>query len=145
MAGRRPKPTQLKILQGNPGRRPLNQKEPQPSLDKPEKPERLGHYGDEVWDELLEELFHMRVMTKADRRALELGCRAYQEYRDALNQKGRKRSWQAISDGWKRFRSILVEFGLTPSSRSKVEMLPDRTPDPLEEFLTGKRQTMKGF
>ncbi len=122
----------------------MNPQEPQPSLDKPEKPEGLGRYGDQVWDELIDELYAMRVMTTADRRALEPGCRAYQEYREALNETGKKRRWPPISDGWKRFRSILVEFGLTPSSRSKVVMPPDRTPDPLEEFLTGKRQTLKG-
>ena len=30
MAGRKPKPTRLKIIQGNPGKRPLNKNEPQP-------------------------------------------------------------------------------------------------------------------
>jgi len=32
MAGRKPKPTALKIIEGNPGKRPLNKNEPKPDI-----------------------------------------------------------------------------------------------------------------
>ena len=121
MKGRRPKPTALKILQGNPGRGPLNMKEPQLTPGKPEKPEDLGSYGSEMWDELVEELLHIRVLTMADRRALEMACRAYQEYRENLTKIDDLKRFRAVSDAWKRIKSMLVEFGLTPSSRSKIQ------------------------
>ena len=35
MRGRKPKPTALKVLEGNPGKRPLNKKEPQPEKKAP--------------------------------------------------------------------------------------------------------------
>ncbi len=35
MAGRRPKPTHLKVVTGNPGKRKLNDKEPQPAKKSP--------------------------------------------------------------------------------------------------------------
>ena len=38
MRGRRPKPTRLKLLTGNPGKRPLNDDEPQPQAAIPECP-----------------------------------------------------------------------------------------------------------
>ena len=140
MRGRPPKPTALKILQGNPGRRPLNKREPEPTLGKPEKPEGLGPYGEEIWDELIEQLIMMQVMSTADRRALELCARSYQEYRQALTQTDKKISVTAASDAWKRCKSMLVEFGLTPSSRSRVKVVKASTPDPLEKFLAKGRK-----
>jgi hypothetical protein len=40
MRGRRPKPTRLKVLTGNPGKRPLNMDEPQPEPAIPDCPPR---------------------------------------------------------------------------------------------------------
>jgi len=42
MAGRRPKPTNLKVLHGNPGKRPLNANEPKPAAEMPSAPDHLG-------------------------------------------------------------------------------------------------------
>ena len=42
MRGRRPKPTRLKMLTGNPGKRPLNHDEPRPEAAIPECPPELG-------------------------------------------------------------------------------------------------------
>lgn len=38
MAGRRPKPTHLKVVTGNPGKRKLNDKEPTPAKEIPGPP-----------------------------------------------------------------------------------------------------------
>jgi hypothetical protein len=40
MAGRRPKPTHLKVVTGNPGKRKLNDKEPTPAREIP-SPQRI--------------------------------------------------------------------------------------------------------
>jgi hypothetical protein len=42
MRGRRPKPTPVKVLTGNPGKRPLNKNEPRPDVLIPECPPELG-------------------------------------------------------------------------------------------------------
>ena len=42
MRGRRPNPTRLKLLTGNPGKRPLNPDEPKPQIAVPECPVELG-------------------------------------------------------------------------------------------------------
>jgi hypothetical protein len=42
MRGRRPKPTRLKMLTGNPGKRPLNNDEPRPDVNIPEARRSLG-------------------------------------------------------------------------------------------------------
>ena len=41
MAGRKPKPTAVKELEGNPGKRKLNRKEPKPDKGMPTCPEWL--------------------------------------------------------------------------------------------------------
>jgi hypothetical protein len=42
MRGRRPKPTRMKVLTGNPGKRPLNPTEPRPEPIVPDCPVELG-------------------------------------------------------------------------------------------------------
>src|SRR5690242_16494956 len=49
MTGRKSKPTHLKMLQGNPGRRPLNKAEPTPSDELPEPPEWLPDGAKEIF------------------------------------------------------------------------------------------------
>jgi hypothetical protein len=49
MRGRRPKPTALKELEGNPGKRPLNQREPKPDGDLYGAPEWMTDSQREGW------------------------------------------------------------------------------------------------
>ena len=39
------------------------------------------------------------------------------------------------SDAWKRHKSMLVEFGLTPSARTRVAANPEQKSGKLERFL----------
>ena len=66
--GNRPKPTALKILQGNPGKRPLNGEEPQPSRGIPKMPKWLKSFSTAVkeWKRESKELDDMGVMTTAE-------------------------------------------------------------------------------
>jgi len=49
MSGPPPTPTSLKILKGNPGKRPLNKKEPKPKLEIPTCPAHLCPEGKGEW------------------------------------------------------------------------------------------------
>lgn len=53
MRGRKPKPTNLKILEGNPGKRPLNLKEPKPLQIAPECPKWLKTLAKDIWEKTL--------------------------------------------------------------------------------------------
>jgi phage terminase small subunit len=75
--GRPPKPTALKILQGNPGKRPLNRAEPTLEIADPERPEHLDEVACQEWDRLVPVLKRMRVLTEADRIALGNLCQTY--------------------------------------------------------------------
>lgn len=60
MAGRKPKPTALKKLEGNPGKRKLNTKEPVPAKGMPECPRWLLPEAKEEWNRLCQKLSEMR-------------------------------------------------------------------------------------
>lgn len=42
------------------------------------------------------------------------------------------------ADAWRRAHRMMVDFGLTPSSRGKLQTGPQEDRDPLEEFLKRK-------
>lgn len=70
MAGRRPKPTHLKVVTGNPGKRKLNDKEPTPAKEIPSPPAHLTDWGKVAWGRLTVLLDGMGVLTVADTLAL---------------------------------------------------------------------------
>ena len=47
--GRKPQPTALKVLKGNPGRRPLNEDEPKPEVLLPRPPAHLSPVARREW------------------------------------------------------------------------------------------------
>ena len=62
--GPRPQPTQLKILRGNPGNRPINKSEPQPEHDGVVMPLHLGDVAASKWNQVLPLLQSVKVMTR---------------------------------------------------------------------------------
>lgn len=83
MAGRRPKPTALKILEGNPGHRPLNEDEPQPEIRAPEMPKTLSRAARREFHFIKNALIKLRVLTDIDGKALACYCEAYAEWEQA--------------------------------------------------------------
>ena len=72
--GRKPKPTSLKILAGNPGHRALNVHEPAAPEGIPECPDFLGDEARAEWDRICQVLLDMGMLTRADRTALSAYC-----------------------------------------------------------------------
>ncbi len=157
--GRPPKPTSLKLLQGNPGKRPLPANEPKPPTGKAIAPRWLCGKGKAAWRRLAPMLSGMRVLSKADAEKLALGCDALGEYlelRETIQELGhiyetvtvtgstviRPRPEVAMAaDAWKRASAILSEFGLSPSARARVQTIIDEQEDPFETFLRGKQSS----
>ena len=83
MRGRRPKPTRLKVLTGNPGKRPLNADEPQPEATIPDCPPELSPVARKEWDRFVAELGALRMLTHLDRAALAAYCAAYALWAEA--------------------------------------------------------------
>ncbi|OQC42290.1 MAG: Phage terminase, small subunit [Acidobacteria bacterium ADurb.Bin051] len=155
MAGRRPVPTALRLVRGNPGKRKIPKHEPRPRVVNPAPPKGLRKDAAAQWRKLAPILARLRVLTEADLAALELTCNAWADYAEAAAFVKAEGAWYRTTtdtggelvranpalteraDAWRRFRLGLVEFGLTPASRSKVAALPAEEADPLAEFLEG--------
>ena len=162
MAGRRPKPTHLKVVSGNPGKRAINKKEPKPARETPSCPAYLSDASKVAWGRLCVLLDRMGVLTEADALALERLCDCYAEIlecRELIARDGRtytsirgigdedspieqvlmkaNPAAAMLADADRRFKSYLVEFGLTPAARSKVQVKDDgdKQKDPLQEFF----------
>jgi|SRR3990167_1452911 len=92
MAGRRPKPTALKLVAGNPGKRKINKSEPKPRRVIPSCPAHLSDVGKVAWGRLSVLLDRMGVLTEADSSALERLCDCYAdilECRELVQRDGR--------------------------------------------------------
>jgi phage terminase small subunit len=77
MRGRPPKPTHLKAITGNPGKRPLNEHEPRPKVEIPECPPELSPSAQREWNRLVDHLAALRLLTSLDRAALAAYCGSY--------------------------------------------------------------------
>jgi P27 family predicted phage terminase small subunit len=139
MRGRRPKPTRLKVLTGNPGKRPLNADEPRPEPTIPECPPELGPVARKEWDRLAAELASLKILTALDRAALAAYCNAYGLWAEAIEAIQKYGTMVKSPSGYpiqspyvsiaNRQAEIMMriasEFGFTPASRSRIS-----TPSP---------------
>ena len=145
--GPKPKPTALKKLLGNPGKRPLNEREPQPDPTMPRPPAHLDEGACAEWARMAPELNRMRLLTQVDRAAFAGYCAAYSRWAQAtadlakvggftiVTEKGYVLQHPLVGVANKALELMLkcaVEFGLTPSSRSRVSV-PNTDVDEFEK------------
>lgn len=86
-SGRRAKPTALKLLQGNAGKRAINGDEPKGEILNhiPACPDWIGELGQEAWKHLAPWLTKNKILTATDLHNLEAFCSAYHRWREAEN------------------------------------------------------------
>ena len=157
-AGRKPKPTNLKRLEGNPGRRPLNKNEPKPIPIAPECPEWLSNKAKEEWARAAPVLERLGLLTELDRAVFAGYCQNYGKWVEAekfLKEKGTTYAYpRKDKDGntislyiapypqvaiarqcMELIIKLCAEFGMTPSSRGRMSLPGEDTEDPLEKLL----------
>ena len=141
------KPTVLKELAGNPGHRPANHKEAKPARQIPNCPRHLDDEAKKEWNRVVKVLFDAGLFTAVDRPALAAYCSAYSAWVKAEeNLQDPKEGWILTSPNGYQYQSVwlsirnraldqmksfLTEFGMTPASRSRIEVKP---PEPLDEL-----------
>ncbi|MBI9042904.1 MAG: phage terminase small subunit P27 family [Anaerolineaceae bacterium] len=149
MAGRKPKPTALKKLAGNPGKRPLNESEPEFEARMMSVPRHLDDEARREWRRVVRELFEVGLITKVDRAALAAYCQAWSRWVEAENDLQDQKLVLTSANGYrypnpligiantamKDMKSFMAEFGMTPSSRSRVKVEKPEGPDELEQLL----------
>ena len=72
--GRKPKPTAVKELEGNPGKRPLNELEPKPKKKAPKCPGWLDAEAKTEWRRVAKQLEELGVLTEVDMAAFAAGA-----------------------------------------------------------------------
>ncbi|MFM7011397.1 MAG: phage terminase small subunit P27 family [Betaproteobacteria bacterium] len=157
--GRRPIPTTLKILAGNPGRRPLNEDEPELDPGDAEIPIELQGEHNEIaaaeWVRAVDLLISANIYTDLDRTALLAYCLNYQRWRQAeakMQAEGlfvmtdtgyvmASPEIRASESAFAILKSMMLEFGMTPASRTKLKITdPNKNKDPLDEFAGRAKQ-----
>ena len=140
--GRKPKPTELKRLAGNPGKRPLNDAEPSPAPASHYAPRGLSEGALLLWRKVAGELIRLGVMRVTDVPAFVLMAEHYsvaRQARDELTALTTTRSQgnlmkhpltQILKEHSGAFRLYAAEFGLTPATRSRLKAEPlEKEPD----------------
>ena len=150
--GRKPKPTALKLLEGNPGKRVLNMNEPKPA-GIPICPDWLEDEAKAEWERTGKILEEMGMLTETDMVAFAGYCQAYARWREAeefLSQHGSivrtpngyLQQVPQVSIAQTNLKIVLKfceQFGLTPSSRSRITANDSKaeTNDEMEKLLRG--------
>ena len=157
MAGPAPKPTRLRLLQGNPSRRPVNEHEPQPKAERPTRPGWLLTEAKREWTRIVPELERMGLLTLVDRAALANYCQWWARWVQAerilqelgltfVTPKGYVQQRPEVAIAHKAAamcRAFMSEFGLTPSARTRLSVEKPQEADPFAEFLAQSGQMRK--
>ena len=156
MAGRKPLPTHLKLVKGTARSHRLNKKEPKPPLVAPEPPDYLDENAKAKFSELAKMLARHGVMTELDAGAIARYAVVWCRWVDAeaeIKKRGPvvktagdniiQNPFLAVANKCLlQMAQIESEFGLTPSSRSRIRMeVPSDTVDPFEEYLNRGKET----
>lgn len=132
--GRKPKPTAIKIIEGNPGKRPLNKNEPKPEKKAPRCPSWLENDAKKEWRRMAKQMEHLGTLTEIDMAAFAGYCQAYARWKEAEEfvtkhgaiVKTPSGYWQQVPQVsiaqtyLKIMNKFCEQFGLTPSSRSRI-------------------------
>jgi len=136
MRGRKPKPTKLKKLAGVAPRR-INQDEPQVPPSMPECPGFLDDVAKAQWVKMAAKLEGYGIITDIDETTLAAYCEAYSRWSQAVDHvrqngaivkiKGSDYPVQnpyipILTKAFQQMHTMLVELGLSPSSRSRIHV-----------------------
>jgi P27 family predicted phage terminase small subunit len=86
MKGRKPLPTKLKLLCGNPGKQKLPKGEPEPDANIPTPPDFLNEYAVEEWNRVTAVLLSLGLISDLTVVAVIAYCDAYSDWRTATEE-----------------------------------------------------------
>ena len=149
--GRKPTPTAVKVLEGNPGKRSLNTEEPKPEKKAPRCPSWLEEEAKKEWKRMSKQLEHLGILTEIDMAAFAGYCQAYARWKEAEEYISRQGTVVETPNGYlqqvpqvsiaqtylKIMNRFCEQFGLTPSARSRVvtDNGQDKESDEMELLL----------
>ena len=136
VVGRKPKPPELRLVEGNPGHRPIPANTPKPPPTAPTRPSWILPEAKREWGRIVPHLERLGLLTVVDRAALAGYCQAWARYRQAeemldeegfvtVTDKGNVIQHPAVAisrNMLQQIRAFAAEFGLTPSSRGRIQI-----------------------
>ena len=155
--GRPPKPTALKVIQGNPGKRALNKNAPTPDAlaEVPSPPPWLGAIAASIWRQVAPWLVQSKILTDTDLHNLEVFAMAYQRWREAqeditkngivvmgAKQEIKNPACTVANEAARQISTFGAALGLDPAARARLK--PGEESDEENEFLTLLQGGKKG-
>lgn len=145
--GRKPKPSYLRVLDGNAGHRPLNKEEPLPKGNLLEPPASLSDRQKEIWRRTLA-LAPPALLKDLDESVYKIWVVAYDYHDEANRMVGthgvfmKTKTGTPIQSPWiavvNRQALIMMkaaaEMGFTPSARSRVKVDPTKEANKFSEL-----------
>ena len=141
----------LKLLQGNPGKRPLKKARAAPAASNVTCPEWLSPSAKAEWRRVAPELQRMGLLTSLDRAVLTGYCEHFARWVDStrflqengthyLTPRGQVREWPQVNmakQASQSMRTFANELGLSPNSRARLNVgePPIENDDEFERFL----------
>lgn len=160
--GRRPTPTAIKRARGNPGKRKLNEREPNPPLGAPRCPAWFDKDAKGAWKRLAVILDDLGVLATTDAWEMEVLCDTYSRWRKACiylqehdnvltryDEDGNVSFVQSVpqviiaKNLAALLRGMLSDFGLSPSARSSLISTKPAAKDDVSAFVAGKPEGPK--
>jgi len=153
--GRKPKPDALKALDGNPGKRPFVDPATLAFSAAPplKRPRHITGRARTEWERIVTELERLGLAGSTWQASLEAYCTAYALWRTAKDQLLKKDMPLLITtkSGYPvqnpligivataaaQMRAWLIEFGLTPTARTRVGPVVQPQGDALDDFMAG--------
>ncbi len=152
MRGRKPTPTALKRLHGNPGQRPLPVDEPKPQIEIPELPTEsgLGKIGEDEYQRITQHLYQLSMIADMDIAVVVGYCHSFEQFIISAEQLKKSGYLVKAPSGYPMVNPLISinneakrqmlkyaqELGLTVVQRARI-----RTPqvaidiDPIDRFL----------
>ena len=167
MKGRKPLPTNLKVIHGTARPHRVNDQEPKPEkVRRPLAPKSLSADARKHWKKIARDLEACGVLTLMDQDALALYCELYAQWVEAgdmIQKKGiviadprylaketpvtvpiQSPYFMASLKLAEQMKAMLCEFGMTPSSRSRIRADSDKPGDDYEAWQKKRRMAREG-
>ena len=152
--GRKPMPSAVHELRGDYEKKPQRRRtnEPIPPKEKPQFADFLNDIAKTEFEFITNIMDKMKILSQADQSALTMYCQTFSQWREAVDMCAKYGSWVLGKDKngnpfttrneWDRIRERsadscrkwLIEFGLTPSARTRLQV-DDDVKDDFDQFL----------
>ena len=140
----------MAFLRGLPGHRPAKKNEPKPPAEMPQCPEHLDDRAKEKWKILAPEIFDLGILTKIDGDLFAAWCQEFSFWQDALERLKKLKPTKAARYS-QTHRMLIkaaraaevamnrlgVEYGITASSRTRVQATPPNPDDEKDRGVFG--------